>query len=199
MSSTLVERNLVTSSGFTGKKALSLSTRQDRSLDPLYNQSKMYSELFRVLGWIHPLKQKRLNFRFTYFGAHVVVAKHDPAAIFEESALGIAYPNEIVSVKGNYQLRPFATILRTLGALNGLLARDELIVGPMCLDNDRDDELFSKMIKEIQVLRGYRQTLDNKMKEIAAQRSISLKYNDKLHAIFLSSITMDGLDKRRNQ
>ena len=173
ISSTLVQRNLATSCGFTGQRALLLSTRQDRSRDPLYNQSKMYSELFRVLGWIHPLKEKRLNFRFTYFGAHIVVARQDPSAIFEESALGIVYPNEILSVKGNQQLRPFATILRTLGALDGLLTRDELIIGPMCIDNDRDDGLFGNMIKEIQTLRDYPQTLDNKMKEIAAQRSIS--------------------------
>ncbi len=173
MSSTLVERNLATSCGFTGQRALLVSTRRDRSRDPLYNQSKMYSELFRALGWIHPLKQKQLNFHFTYLGAHVVAARQDPVAIFEESALGIAYPSEILRVKGNYQLRPFATILRTLGALDGLLSRDELIIGPMCLDDDRNNELFSNMIKEIQALRGYWQTLDNKMKEIAEQRNIS--------------------------
>ena len=131
----------------------------------------MYSELFRLLGWIHPLGRK-LNFQFTYFGAHVVAAKLNPLAILEESVLGIAYPNEILNVKGNYQLRLFATFLRTLGALDGLLARNELIIGPMCLDDDRDDQLFNNMVREIQNLRGSWQALDDKMKAVASQRGI---------------------------
>ena len=173
ISSVLVDRNLATSSGFMGDEALLRSTRKDRSRDPLYNQSKLYSELFKVLGWIHPLK-RRLNFQFTYFGAHVVAAKLDPSSILEESVLGIAYPNEILNIKGNYQLRPFATFLRTLEALDGLLARDELIIGPMRLDNDRDGQLFGNMIREIQGLRGSWQVLDEKMKTVADQRGIKL-------------------------
>ena len=169
---TLIERDLATSCGFMGEEALLLSTRRDRSRDPLFNQSKMYSELFKILGWIHPLERK-LNFQFTYFGAHVVAAKLDPSAILEESALGIAYPNEILNVKGDYQLRPFTTFLRTLGALDGLLARDELIVGPMCLHNDRDERHFNDMIEEIQTLRGSWQDLDEKIKSVASQRNIS--------------------------
>ena len=139
----------------------------------MYNQSKMYSELFKVLGWIHPLKRK-LDFQFTYFGAHIVEAKLNPSAIFEQAALGIAYPNEVLNIKGSYQLRPFATFLRTLGALDGLLSRDELIVGPMCLDNDRDNRLFNNMIEEIRNLRGSWQALNDRMKAIAALRNISL-------------------------
>ena len=58
MSLTLIKRDLATSCGYIGEEALLLSTRPDRSRDPLYNQSKMYSELFKMLGWIHPLKRK---------------------------------------------------------------------------------------------------------------------------------------------
>ena len=170
---TLVERDLATSCGFMGEEALLLSIRPDRSRDPLYNQSKMYSELFKMLGWIHPLKRK-LNFQFTYFGAHVFEAKLDPSAILEESVLGIAHPNEILNAKVDYQLRPFATFLRTLGALDGLLARDELIVGPMCLHNDRDGQLFNNMVEDIRNLRGSWSALNNKMKAIASQRNIKL-------------------------
>lgn len=173
ISSVLVDRNLATSSGFMGDEALLRSTRKDRSRDPLYNQSKLYSELFRLLGWIHPLKGK-LNFQFTYFGAHVAAAKLNPLAILEESVLGITYPNEILKVKGNQQLRLFAAFLRTLGALDGLVARNELIVGPMCLDDDRNDQLFNNMIREIQNLRGSWQALDEKMKAVASQRGIKL-------------------------
>jgi hypothetical protein len=75
MSRTLVERNLATSSGFMGEEALSRSTRDDRSRDPLYNQSKMYSELLKVLGWIHPTKESALRFRVTFLGAQFRGAK----------------------------------------------------------------------------------------------------------------------------
>ena len=173
MSLTLVKRDLAASCGFIGEEAFLLSTRPDRSRDPLYNQSKMYSELFKMLGWIHPFERK-LSFQFTYLGAHVVEAKLDPSAILEESVLGIVQPNEILSTKMDYQLRPFASFLRTLGALNGLLARVELIIGPMCLANDRDNQLFSNMIEEIQSLRGSWEALNEKIKAVAGQRNIVL-------------------------
>jgi hypothetical protein len=48
ISKTLVEKNLATSCGYMGQEALSRSTRKDRSRDQLYNQSKMYSELFKI-------------------------------------------------------------------------------------------------------------------------------------------------------
>ena len=173
ISSTLARRNFATSCGFTGEEALARSAREDRSLDPLYNQSKMYSELFRILGWIHSLDH-RLNFQFTYFGAHVVAAKLNPSAVFEQSALGIVYPNEVLKVKGDYQLRPFATFLRTLRALDGLLARDELIVGPMCLSNDRDDKLFNNMIEDIRNFRRESQLLNDRIRTLEDQRRIRL-------------------------
>src|SRR5437667_12624448 len=66
MSAALVDKGMATSSGFMGPEALERSTRENRSLDPLYNQSKMYSELFRLLGWIHPSPERRLSFTFTW-------------------------------------------------------------------------------------------------------------------------------------
>jgi hypothetical protein len=98
MSKVLVQRNLATSSGFMGEEALVRSWREDRSRDSLYNQSKSYSELYKLLGWIHPTPQSALQFRFTYLGAHVAEAWRDPVAIFRESILGIAYPNAILNV-----------------------------------------------------------------------------------------------------
>jgi len=54
----LIERNLVTSYGYMGQEALTRSNREDRSRDPLYNQSKMYSELYKVLEWLHPATKR---------------------------------------------------------------------------------------------------------------------------------------------
>jgi hypothetical protein len=122
--------NLAASSGHVGEQALALSTRADRSRDPLYNQSKMYAELFRTLGWmVSDDPNNALHFRFTMLGDHAAVADVDPKAIFEESVLGINYPNHILAIKGTEASRVFSTILRVANRLDGHICRDEIILG----------------------------------------------------------------------
>lgn len=65
MTRVMVGRNLATSSGYMGQEALERSTRKNRSLDPFYNQSKAYSELYRILGWQHPQPDNKLLFSCT--------------------------------------------------------------------------------------------------------------------------------------
>lgn len=156
MSRVLVERNLVTSSGFMGAAALARSYRRDRSRDALYNQSKMYSELLKALGWIHPTAQAALKFKFTYLGAHAAVARRDPVAFFSECLLGIVYPNKVLAARGDLRLRPFTAILRTMKALDGLLCRDEMIVGPLCLSDDRDEAAIDPMLEMLRRIRRNR-------------------------------------------
>jgi len=174
ISRTLVVNNLVTSSGSMGQRALERSTRADRSRDPLYNQSKMYSEIFKLLGWIHPAGSRALDLQFTHFGAHVSQAASDARGIFSESILGIVYPNSILAVKGNYQLRPFAAILRTFLELDGILCRDEMIVGPLCLEDDRDPNLFYSMIATLRSARGMYPQLISLLKSVSEARNIKL-------------------------
>ncbi|MCZ4088756.1 hypothetical protein [Sinorhizobium psoraleae] len=96
----VVAANLATSSGYMGEEAVARSTRADRSRDPLYNQLKMYAELFRTLGWLHPTPQSALNFKFTLLGEQVVAAGRDFGALLEECVMGIVYPTPILTVKG---------------------------------------------------------------------------------------------------
>ncbi len=174
MTKVLIERNLATSSGYMGEEALRRSFNRDRSRDPLYNQAKMYSELYKVLGWLHPTPESALIFRFTYLGAHVVAARRDSAAIFKESILGMAYPNAILSVKGNQILRPFATVLRTMAALDGLLSRDEMIVGPLSLEDDRNQSQFDAMTTELKSIRKGQTNLNARLGAISHERNIKL-------------------------
>jgi hypothetical protein len=170
----LVDRNLATSSGYTGDEALRRSYNKDRSRDRFYNQSKSYSELYKILGWLHPSQGSALTFHFTYLGAHVVAAKRDPAALFKESILGIAYPNAILGVKGKYILRPFVAILRTMEALDGLLSRDEMIIGPLSLEDDTSTSKFNAMITELKSVRnGGSDSLSAKLEAASRARSIS--------------------------
>lgn len=129
MSQTLTKMNLAASSGYVGEQALKLSTRKDRSRDPLYNQSKMYAELYRSLGWITSSEEKALLFSFTLLGEHMAAAKIDPKSIFEESVLGINYPNQVIDNKNENASRTFSTILLTAYELDGYICRDEIIVG----------------------------------------------------------------------
>lgn len=153
MSSALVGAGLAASSGQKGEEALRRSTRDDRSRDPLYNQSKMYSEVFRMLGWIIPLADDRLRFRLTALGAHIGRDGAAAEALIGESLLGIAFPNPHVSSKSDSILRPFAAMLRTARALDGQISRDEMILGPLSLPTDRDPKLFKAMLDGIAGLR----------------------------------------------
>lgn len=169
----LIERNLTTSSGFTGEEALERSTRADRSRDPLYNQSKSYSELYKILGWLHPISDRALNFQFTFLGAHVVAAGQNVTEIFRQSILGIVYPNAIIGISGSYILRPFVTILRTMAMLDGKINRDEMIVGPLCLENDRDSSLFIKMVDVLRGIRGNNEKLNKAITDLERRRNIT--------------------------
>ena len=148
-----VAANLATSSGYMGEEAVARSTRADRSRDPLYNQLKMYAELFRTLGWLHPTPQSALNFTFTLLGEQVVAAGRDFGALLEECVLGIVYPTPILAVKGDFDLRPFAFILRVMAACDGHLSRDEMIIGPLSAASDRGKKNLDAVVATIEAAR----------------------------------------------
>lgn len=172
MSATLVARNLMTSSGYMGSEALERGFREDRSRDAPYNQSKMYSELLRVLGWIHPT-DARLRFKFTFLGAHMVSAHPDAVTLIDQCLIGIAVPNPFVEVRTRTRQRPFAAILRAADELDGMITRDEMIIGPLSLVNDRDREEWSEMIALIQNTRGSKTKLDNEITRVGNARRIT--------------------------
>ena len=149
----IVDANLATSSGYMGEEAISRSTRPDRSRDPLYNQLKMYAELFRSLGWLHPTEKSALNYTFTLLGHQIVKAEDHYLPLLGETALGIAYPSRILTVKGEFDLRPFAFILRTMLESDGMISRDEMIVGPLSAPSDRDAEAAKHMAEIIHKVR----------------------------------------------
>jgi hypothetical protein len=148
----MIKRRNVTSQGALGDEALRRSTRPNRSLDPLYNQSKMYAEVYRILGLINST-DSALKFKFSILGQHLGEALDYPK-LLKECLLGVAYPNRVVKVKGNNQVRLFVFILRCMEALDGKINRDEIILGPMNIENDRDDEEFQDLIKNLKTQRS---------------------------------------------
>lgn len=174
ISTALINKNLASSSGYMGNEALSRSYNKDRSRDKLYNQSKMYAELFRSLGWFRTTKS-RLNFSFSYLGIHLATSKNQSSKLLmEESLLGMAFPNEVIDVKGNYNFRPFLCILRTIVEMGGVLCRDEIIAGPQSILNDRDQKDFDSMINQLKLFRSGKGNIKDYLKDISEKRNISL-------------------------
>ena len=173
ITSAMIETNNVTSQGAIGKEALARSTRSDRSRDPLYNQSKMYAELFRTLGWIQSTTAK-LKFTFSLLGIYVATSNISTAInLLKENLLGISYPNEVLDVKSEQNLRIISGILLTMNALNSI-TRDEMIVGPMSISDDTNASEFQRMLINLEQCRGEPKKLQKWLNFISAERKISL-------------------------
>jgi hypothetical protein len=191
MSQKLTEMNLAASSGYVGAQALLLSTRKDRSRDPLYNQSKMYAELYRSLGWMSSSEEKALIFSFTLLGEHMAGAKIDPKSIFEESVLGINYPNQIIDNKNQDASRTFAAILRSAYELGGYICRDEIIVGAMNV-NDTDNAAFELMVTNLKAMRGDFRKLQKAMIQLSERTKIQINTLQNYTRFPLSVLTYCG-------
>ena len=170
-----IDANLVTSSGYMGEEAIKRSTRKDRSKDSLYNQLKMYAELFRSLGWLRSTKASALNYTFTLLGEQVVAAKRDWKPLLEEVIIGIAYPNHVLDVKGHYDIRPFSLILQTMLDCNECLSRDEIIIGPLNEATDRKKKDLSRLKRKVMSLRNTPDEIETALKELSSQRGIQVQ------------------------
>lgn len=166
----MVAKKNVTSQGAIGNEALLRSRgKRDPSLQGIYNQCKMYAELYRTLGWIHST-ESQLSFCITALGHHLATAS-DPVALTKECLLGVAFPNEVLSVKGDYRIRVFGTILVTISELS-TLSRDEMIAGPLSIEDDTQPAQLRVMIDGLRRMRRTRGALDKRLDMISAARNI---------------------------
>ncbi|MBT7402170.1 hypothetical protein HN777_00070 [Candidatus Woesearchaeota archaeon] len=150
----LIKHGLVSSSGAIGEEAKKRSQRTDRSRDSLYNQHKMYSEIYRMLGWYEP-GNKRTNFNFTEFGKYIIDATDSLLiAHFEFSATHIVSPNPLVEVRGRNILRPFPLILKLMNDMEGVITRDEIILGVLNCQNDKASGFYERTLEYLTALRG---------------------------------------------
>ena len=169
-----VEANLATSSGYMGKEAIARSTRKDRSRDPLYNQLKMYAELFRSLGWLRSTESSALNYTFTLLGEQVVAADRHWRSLLGETVLGIVYPSHVIELRGDHDIRPFATILSTMLACNDGLSRDEMIVGPLSASSDRSKADMVDIATKVMELREEPAAIKGALDELKKARGIQI-------------------------
>ncbi|MCI1041826.1 hypothetical protein [Caballeronia zhejiangensis] len=171
MTRAMIARNNVSSQGAFGQEALRRSTRANRSLDPLYNQSKAYAELFRTFGWIQSTTSA-LRFAFSWLGEHAAVATF-PELLTKECLLGMAYPNDVLGVQGDQSVRVFSAILRTAAALDGSITRDEMIVGPLNIADDRNEATFLEMVQKLRVCRRNPALMESEINALSVARGIT--------------------------
>ena len=107
-----IKANLSSSSGYVGQEAIALSTRKDRSRDPLYNQLKMYGELFRHLGWIKSTPESALEFVISPLGELVANRGRNFNDLLIKCILCFSYPNMSIVTNHHLNIRPFFTILK---------------------------------------------------------------------------------------
>lgn len=154
MAEFFASEKLASSSGYIGDEALRRSYLiKDDSRKSMKMQAKSYAELFRFLGWITS-GDKALNFNFTYLGIHVALSGDGSKSLFEECLLGINYPNHIIDVKFKDINKPFVNMLIFADELDGKIHRDEILLGPMNLDNGYDLKEINSKLKNIKQLRS---------------------------------------------
>ena len=148
----MISNRLVSSEGYTGMEAFKRSLREDSTRDPIYNQAKMYAEVYRSLGWFSSSPSNNLNFGITEFGR--IISQMDDSLnkdIYKESVLGIVDPNKILDKKDGLDMRPFKLFLNTIKSLDNKICKLELIIGPMRIsDNNLED--YQNMIENTLLL-----------------------------------------------
>ena len=158
MADIMVAENVASSSGYIGVQALQKSyEHKDTSRNPLYNQAKMYAEVYRLLGWIVSGEDAALKFNFTFLGAHIATAGEASGKLFEQCLLGVNYPNKILDVKFRDVNKPFISMLKTAVLLDGEICRDEILIGPMNLSNGYNADEINKVAHKIMELRSTKQ------------------------------------------
>ncbi|WP_143275871.1 hypothetical protein [Brevibacterium yomogidense] len=156
MGHVMAEANLFTAYGYTGDKALEITSSRSDSLNSTKMNMKMYAEVFRMLGWVAPAdRSASYPLAFTFIGSCAGNSTFAGAlALAEESLLGFVNPTEnSQNVKYTENVRFYPLVLRALRDLGGTMYKHELCLGPMSCD-DIDESSYDGMIEKIKSLRG---------------------------------------------
>ncbi|MDO0983522.1 hypothetical protein [Staphylococcus hominis] len=196
MAQVMTAKNVASSNGFIGKEALNRSyATKDKSRNGIFNQAKMYAEVFRLFGWIASVEESALVYNFTYFGVHVVKAKNYKP-IIEESLINMHFPNNLVNVKFDNKSSIFKTILLFIEKLENYICRDEIILGPMNIKDDRSNEL-QESVKYINSLRkiGSKEILSKALVDMREKNNISESTASNYTRIIVAALKYTGWTK----
>ncbi len=176
MAVVIAQGRLMTAYGYAGDDALRLSNTDQESMNSALMNAKMYAEVFRMLGWVTPYKEKSsYPLVFTYIGVHVALSTGDCSKLYEQCVLGINNPTQLTDkMRYDEKIRFFKCALRSFIDLDGIMYKHELCLGPMSI-NDEDEKAYRTMIQNIKSLRGDYKKLKNAFEELAASLGMKPK------------------------
>lgn len=157
---------VITSHGYAGSKALLANKDKEKSKDGIYNNMKMYSEIFRLLGVLTPAYPNKSNpFLFTFIGQHLAMAS-DPLPLMEECFWGMCNPNQLTTkISYTEEVRFLKCTLRMMLDLGGTIYKHELCLGSMSV-NDTNEKEYQDMICKIKEIRGSKERLTNAVSQL---------------------------------
>lgn len=179
MTNVMTKHFQASSMGAHGEEAVRLSTRDDRTRDPLFNQSKMYSELYRMLGWIRSAQDSHSTFTVTPLGSTVMHYHFSAGAqtrgLVAESFISAVFPNPSTINVGIVNHRPFAQLLKVAYFLGGEITRDEMIIGVLSVTDDLKPNAIENSAQTILKLRKKtKKSASDLVKEIAKANNIQV-------------------------
>lgn len=195
----LAREKLASSSGYTGNEALKRSYQiKDDSRKSMKMQAKSYTEIYRLLGWIHSKDDVALNFNFTYLGLHIALSGEASKDLFSQCLLGIIYPNKILNVKFQDINKPFVSILQFANELDGKINRDEILLGPMNIMDGKSDYEVNEKLSLIRSLRKSKDlnNLNNAISDLSDELCMQPNSVRNLTRFVISSIVYTGWFKK---
>ena len=198
MADVMTSENMASSKGYVGEEALKRSYAiKDFSRNPLYNQAKMYAEVYRMFGWMNSANSA-LEFKFTLLGAHVALSGKSTKTIIELCLLGIYFPNELLDVRFTNKGKPYVSILKYFNELNDVLYRDEMILGALNLSDSEDEQEFQnsvEFIKELRCAKDSKKALQNVMDNTSETLGISCNTMRNYTRILIAALKYTGWAK----
>lgn len=157
MADAIANMKLLSSHGYSGAKARELNEGLATSRDGVFNNVKMYAEIFRMLGWVTPVTtDSSYPIMITLLGKHVANAIF-PIELVKQCFVGIVFPNELLKKpKFSEQSRVGVCMLRAMIDMGGGMYKHELELGPMSV-SDVDERDY---INKINMLKSFRPNFD---------------------------------------
>lgn len=152
---TVAQKHMMSSNGFSGKQALDESRTDDKSKDSMLMDSKLYVEVFRMLGWLVPKEpQQSYPVVISFLGEHIAKSATNWKPLYRECLINMISQTEFTTnVKYSENCRPMVAILQFAIELDGIITSREMCMGPMCL-NDNTPNSFTKLCEELRDLRN---------------------------------------------
>lgn len=167
MKTLATEDGMMTSHGYAGSMAIELNRDNSTSRDGVFNNVKMYAEIFRMLGIFSPVNESQsYPIMFSYLGQYVA-GTDDPESLVEECFWGMNNPNNLTDqMTYDERVRFVKCTLRMMIDLGGVIYKHEMCMGSMSVNDDSETE-YQSMLNRIRSIRGNKKRLEKSFNDFA--------------------------------